>query len=147
MFWYNGAASLVVGGWSKTHNKIQQKNIHNHILFICYTNSEVLIIFPEQFDIHSWIIEVSTFYRRKKLRSLSYLFYENGRNDSTNYFNDFQFTRWITDILCRCWCNMIHLNFCIIYFDEIFCFLHNCWKKCQQNRIRLDLKNSKNYII
>ena len=25
MFWYNGAASLVVGAWSKTHNKIQQK--------------------------------------------------------------------------------------------------------------------------
>ena len=34
------------------------------------SNSEVLIIFPEQFDINSWIIEVSTFYRRKKLRSL-----------------------------------------------------------------------------
>ena len=34
------------------------------------SNSEVLIIFPGQFDINSWIIEVSTFYRRKKLRSL-----------------------------------------------------------------------------
>ena len=34
------------------------------------SNSEVLIIFPEQFDINSCIIEVSTFYRRKKLRSL-----------------------------------------------------------------------------
>ena len=34
------------------------------------SNSEVLIMFPEQFDIGSWIIEVSTFYRREKLRSL-----------------------------------------------------------------------------
>ena len=25
LFWCNGAASLVVGAWSKTHNKIQQK--------------------------------------------------------------------------------------------------------------------------
>ena len=38
------------------------------------SNSEVLIMFPEQFDIDSWIIEVSTFYRRKKLRSLGLLF-------------------------------------------------------------------------
>ena len=36
LFWYNGAASLVVGAWSKTHNKIQQKYINYHILFICY---------------------------------------------------------------------------------------------------------------
>ena len=35
------------------------------------SNSEVLIMFPEQFDINSWIIEVSTIYRRKKLRSLT----------------------------------------------------------------------------
>ena len=34
------------------------------------SNSEVLIIFPGQFDINSWIIEVSTIYRRKKLSSL-----------------------------------------------------------------------------
>ena len=44
------------------------------------SNSEVLIIFPEQFDIDSCIIEVSTFYLRKKLRSLDlhrsyYLFF------------------------------------------------------------------------
>ena len=37
------------------------------------SNSEVLIMFPEQFDIDSWIIEVSTFYCRKKLRSLTYV--------------------------------------------------------------------------
>ena len=30
-------------------------------------------LITEQFDIDSWIIEVSTFYRRKKLRSLEYL--------------------------------------------------------------------------
>ena len=35
------------------------------------SNSEVLIMFPEEFDMNSWIIEVSTIYRRKKLRSLT----------------------------------------------------------------------------
>ena len=36
LFWYNGAASLVVGAWSKTHNKIQKKNYKLSHLFICY---------------------------------------------------------------------------------------------------------------
>ena len=35
------------------------------------SNSEVLIMFPEEFDINSCIIEISTTYRRKKLRSLT----------------------------------------------------------------------------
>ena len=36
LFWCNGTASLVVGAWSKTHNKISTKKMNNHILFICY---------------------------------------------------------------------------------------------------------------
>ena len=52
-----------------------KKYIQSHFVHMLQTlpvssNSEVLIMFPEQFDINSWIIEVSTFYRRKKLRSL-----------------------------------------------------------------------------
>ena len=41
LFWCNGAASLVVGGWSKTHNKFNKKIYTYHILFICYTIQQI----------------------------------------------------------------------------------------------------------
>ena len=52
-------------------NLLQSHFVHMLQTLPVSSNSEVLIMFPEQFDINSWIIEVSTIYRRKKLRSLT----------------------------------------------------------------------------
>ena len=65
---------------AKLTTKFNKKYIQSHFVHMLQTlpvssNSEVLIMFPEQFDMDSWIIEVSTFYRRKKLRSLTQLPY------------------------------------------------------------------------
>ena len=61
---------------AKLTTKFNKKYIQSHFVHMLQTlpvssNSEVLIMFPEQFDINSWIIEVSTIYGRKKLRSLT----------------------------------------------------------------------------
>ena len=41
LFWCNGAASLVVGGWRKTDNKFNKKIYTYHILFICYIVEQI----------------------------------------------------------------------------------------------------------
>ena len=71
---------LLLAWWSapeaKLITKFNKNYTQSHFVHMLQTlpvssNSEVLIMFPEQFDINSWIIEVSTIYRRKKLRSLT----------------------------------------------------------------------------
>ena len=64
-------AMALLAWWSapeaKLTTKFNKKYIQSHFVHMLQTlpvssNSEVLIMFPEQFDIDSWIIEVSTFY-------------------------------------------------------------------------------------
>ena len=75
-------AMALLAWWSapeaKLTTKFNKKYIQSLFVHMLQTlpvssNSEVLIMFPEEFDINSWIIEVSTIYRRKKLSSLKYL--------------------------------------------------------------------------
>ena len=62
---------VLLAWWSALEAKLitnfEEKNEQSHFVYMLQTlpvssNSEVLIMFPEQFDIDSWIIEVSTFY-------------------------------------------------------------------------------------
>ena len=73
-------AMALLALWSapeaKLITKFNKNYTQSHFVLMLQTlpvssNSEVLIMFPEQFDINSWIIEVSSIYRRKKLRSLT----------------------------------------------------------------------------
>ena len=69
--WWSAPEAKLTTKFNKKY--IQSLFVHMLQTLPVSSNSEVLIMFPEQFDIDSWIIEVSTFYRRKKLRSLEYL--------------------------------------------------------------------------
>ena len=60
LFWCNGAASLVVGAWSFLIRKCQQQNEQSHFVQMLHnttdsSNSEVLIMFSEQFAINPLI--------------------------------------------------------------------------------------------
>ena len=92
---------------AKLTTKFNKKYIQSHFVHMLQTlpvssNSEVLIMFPEQFDMDSWIIEVSTFYRRKKLRSLEKLHHHLEAQKSTSW----DFLAFLSDyriVDSRCW--------------------------------------------
>ena len=67
--WWSAPEAKLITKFNK--NYTQSHFVHMLQTLPVSSNSEVLIMFPEQFDINSWIIEVSTIYRRKKLRSLT----------------------------------------------------------------------------
>ena len=52
---------------------LTQKVCFDTMALLAWWSATEAKLITEQFDIDSWIIEVSTFYRRKKLRSLEYL--------------------------------------------------------------------------
>ena len=66
--WWSAPEAKLITKFNK--NYTQSHFVHMLQTLPVSSNSEVLIMFPEEFDINSWIIEVSTIYRRKKLSSL-----------------------------------------------------------------------------
>ena len=69
--WWSAPEAKLITKFNK--NYTQSHFVHMLQTLPVSSNSEVLIMFPEEFDINSWIIEVSMIYRRKKLRFLIYI--------------------------------------------------------------------------
>ena len=73
--WWSAPEAKLITKFNK--NYTQSHFVHMLQTLPVSSNSEVLIMFPEEFDINSCIIEISTTYRRKKLRSLTQVFNYN----------------------------------------------------------------------
>ena len=63
--WWSAPEAKLITKFNK--NYTQSHFVHMLQTLPVSSNSEVLIMFPEEFDINSWIKEVSTIYRRKKM--------------------------------------------------------------------------------
>ena len=57
---------------------LTQKVCFDTMALLAWWSATEAKLITEQFDIDSWIIEVSKFYRRKKLRSLKYTIFVTG---------------------------------------------------------------------